>query len=308
MTTRALCAILVLLLCACGEQVEVNTTPIEASPEPAPEATPEATPEPSVEEPEPSVAEPDGCVDVFDDADMDGFGVGEPSCGQPGAGQAADGGDCGPDDLFRHPGASEICGDWVDDDCDGADATCPTSQPSVNVPEWDCAGAPPSNVVAWARFDNGGGYFRDGGCFFFFEGAPGEFYVRRNVQRASEDPSCESRSGCTCPSLNGWPAYDRRMYAFTTAIDQADCPEISIRDHGGEQQPVSNACRKYLYQMHQYDIPFSFLAGDFEALQQRLERFPTVEIACVRDAPHANLPFQPLVSATVQLNPGFVGQ
>ncbi len=175
----------------------------------------------------------------------------------------------------------------------------------MNVPEWECAGAPPSNVVAWARFDNGGGYFRDGGCFFFFEGAPGEFYSKRRIERSNTSPTCDSYNGCTCPSLNGWPAYDRRMYAFTLTGEVGDCPQISIRDHGGEQQPVSNACRKYLYQMHQYNIPFSFVASSLEALQRRLALQPRVEIACVEDAPHRNLPFQSLLTAPIEFNPSY---
>lgn len=261
-----------------------------------------------------AVAEP-MCMDVrvYPDTDDDGFGVeagAVDACLMPieqreGFARAA--GDCAPGDAWRNPAAEEICRDFVDDDCDGSDGACPESRPGVQVPNWLCdENAPPANVVAWAKFDNGGGYFRDGGCFVFFEGHPGEFYVQRRLERANNAAGCNNINGCTCPSLNGWPAYDRRMYAFTTAANAAACPTLSIIDHGGEQQPVSNDCRKYLYQMHFYDIPFSYVAGSLEALERRFELFPTVEVACVQDLPHANLPYQSLVTSAIQMNPGYV--
>ena len=253
------------------------------------------------------------CVDVTVYADEDGDGYGAEDAPQlvcldpgedPPAGTAAMLGDCGVDDPLRYPMSPGVCGDNVDDDCDSLDEACPASAPAVQVPDWRCEDdAPPANVAAWARFDDGQGYFNDGGCFVFFEGTPGTYFVARHVDRANPDPSCEDRNGCTCPSLNGWPSYDRRMYAFTRqAVADEACPELSIRDHGGEDQPVSNACRKYLYQMHFYDIPFSYVAPSYAALQRRLSLYPTVEIACVQDSPHANLPFQSLVSASIQYN------
>ena len=294
---------------ACGEAVEVGSNPGIAPPDDPmmPDEDPmEGNNMPDdMEEMDP---EPGVCVEAFVDEDLDGFGVSESSCELDLEGFATQGGDCGPGDPIRHPGAEGICGDSVDDDCDGADEDCPTSQPSITAPDWDCTGEPPSNVVAWARFDEGGGFFQDGGCFIFFEGLEGEFYTARRIERANTDPSCESRNGCTCPSLNGWPAYDRRMYAFTLLGGVEECPQISIRDHGGEDQVVSNACRKYLYQMHAYDIPFSFVAHGLDVLQRRLALFPRVEIACVEDAPHRNLPFQSLLTAPIETNPGFVAR
>ena len=148
-------------------------------------------------------------------------------------------------------------------------------------------------------------YFQPGACFLFFEGTPGEFYVeRKNVARVSDDPGCEAINGCTCPSLGGWPSYDRRLYAFTKGTADP-CAEVSIQDHGGEDQPVSSACRKYLYQLHFYDIDVSFFAHDQATVERRLALFPTVEIACAEDRPHANLPFQSLLEAEIQRNPGF---
>ncbi|MCA9542260.1 MAG: hypothetical protein KC620_25360, partial [Myxococcales bacterium] len=252
-------------------------------------------------------------VQVYIDEDGDGYGVDAGAglqCLAPDEtpeGFARRSGDCAPRDPWARPMSAEICGDWVDDDCDGRDAPCPESRPAVQVPDWRCDdNAPPANVYAWARFDNGGGYFVDGGCFVFFEGLPGEFYVQRRVDRASNDASCTQINGCTCPSLNGWPSYDRRLYAFTLAGDDPDaCEAVQIIDHGGEQQPVSNHCRKYLYQMHFYEIPFSFIAGSRADLDRRLSLFPTVEIACAADLPHRNLPYQSLVTAPIQRNANY---
>lgn len=250
---------------------------------------------------------------LYADPDDDGFGADDAvtaeGCADETPGFAASAGDCGPVDPWRNPVAQEICGDQVDDDCDGRDAACPETAPvGLDVPAWDCTGVAPANVYAHARFADGGGYFRDGGCFVFFEGLPGEFYVQRvALARASEEARCEQLNGCTCPSLNGWPSYDRRMYAFTRS-ESDECPEIEIIDHGGESQAVSNECRKYLYQLHFYDIPFSYFASGAAAVNRRLSLFPVVEIACARDVPHQNLPFQTLLTTSVERNAGYVAK
>lgn len=252
------------------------------------------------------------CTDLtlYPDADADGYGVDGDTimaCLNPGEmrdGYARSSADCAPEDASRNPGADEICGDYVDDDCVGGDAECPTSELArLRYPEWDCLnGAAPDNVYGWAVFEQGNAYYQAGACFVFFEGLPGEFYVQRvNVERTSNAASCDQINGCTCPSLNGWPSYDRRLYAFTKGTDEP-CSEVSIQDHGGEDQPVSSSCRKYLYQLHFYDIDVSYVAGSAEALDRRITRFPTVEIACAQDRPHVNLPFQSLMETPIRRN------
>lgn len=257
------------------------------------------------------------CVDltVFADRDMDGYGestMTTDACLVPGQelpGYSRRAGDCNPEDPWSNPGATEICNDHFDDNCDNnSSETCPTTQTAgVNVPNWDCSGTPPNNVYAWAVFTDGQGYYQNGGCFVFFEGLRDEFYVKHNLARVSQAASCEQINGCVCPSLNNWPSYDRRLYAFTLAgNDPAACEEIVIQDNGNMAQAVSNGCRKYLYQLHYYDIPYSYLAGSLAEIQRRIQLFPTLEVSCVRDAPHANLPYQNLLSTSIQLNPGFV--
>ena len=177
---------------------------------------------------------------------------------------------------------------------------------------------PEEFVLAWASFPDGGGYFADGGCFVVFEARPGEFYVRHNLQRA--DPRCaQTVAGCTCPTNPlGRTSWDRRLYALTLASsgvageelddarDAQQCDELALVDHAGERQPVSNDCRKYLYQLHRYDIPVSYLATGEATARRRLALFPTVELACLRDRPHASLPFRSLVRSPWVLNDGFV--
>jgi hypothetical protein len=155
----------------------------------------------------------------YADEDGDSYGdEGVQECGDAAPeGFAARAGDCALGDASVNPGADEICNDNVDDDCQGGDAVCPTTQGNgVDVPAWDCEDeSPPANVYAWAKFEQDQPYFQAGGCFVFFEGLAGEFYVKHNLQRANTSPDCAGINGCTCPSLNGWPSYDRRLYAFT---------------------------------------------------------------------------------------------
>ncbi|MBU0550692.1 putative metal-binding motif-containing protein, partial [Myxococcota bacterium] len=93
------------------------------------------------------------CIANCTDADMDGFGVGS-GCRGP---------DCDDTKASVHPWASEICGDGVDQDCNGQDLACPDdctdrdkdsfgvgdgcvdldcddSNPNINPGAWDIAG------------------------------------------------------------------------------------------------------------------------------------------------------------------------
>ena len=243
-------------------------------------------------------------VTVYGDIDEDGYGNDEDpmlACLLPEEdlpGWARDGGDCGHLDPVRYPGAEETCGDWLDDDCDGEDARCPTSRPGdIDNPDWTCGDPnPPSNVLAWVSFPSGQGYFREASCFVVFEGLRSEFYVRK-------DGFTPSRSGYTCPTPDNGFAYDERMYAHLVRGPVQDCEPIDLIVHGpGEDaQVVSNDCRKYLFQMTSRQT-LSFLGGDLQAVLERLELFDDVEISCsqydgfwTEFYPHARLMMAPVV-------------
>jgi hypothetical protein len=88
-----------------------------------------------------SEADPDGeagkCIDVGKgckrcvpncDMDGDGFCLGDPPGSEPG-------GDCADNDVNRFPGAREICGNMVDDDCNGhVDEACKTCNSHAECP------------------------------------------------------------------------------------------------------------------------------------------------------------------------------
>jgi hypothetical protein len=74
-------------------------------------------------------AEVDEGLDQTWYADADGDGFGDPSaplttCEDPGPGYLTDTTDCDDADDAVFPGAAEICGDALDQDCDGADDAC----------------------------------------------------------------------------------------------------------------------------------------------------------------------------------------
>jgi len=258
------------------------------------------------------------CVDtvVCKDGAGDASGIAEDTmtvCLRPGEqppdGYATMAGDCNDADPLQYAGAAGVCGDNVDDDCDEMDEACPETLPADQPGMqgdlvWDCQGTPPDFVYAFARMTDGGEYFKNQGCFVFYETSKDAFFVQRaNIERLNPCPG--ERYGCTCPSLNGWSSFDRRLYAFTLQGTPDECAELALIDHAGEEQPVSNACRKYLYQMHRYDIPYSYIASSEAELDRRLELYSTVEIACMADNPHRNLPFASLVTMQIERNPGF---
>ncbi len=100
-------ALALLLLAACGEPTDANTTPgddvgadISGDVDGAGDGGDDAESD--------AATQPDAVDDDCDDADGDGYG---PGCDI--------GDDCRPNDPTSNPGAAEICGDAIDNDCDG---------------------------------------------------------------------------------------------------------------------------------------------------------------------------------------------
>lgn len=65
----------------------------------------------------------------YTDADGDSYGTGaaQSLCANPGAGYATAAGDCNDANAAIKPGATEICGNGIDEDCSGADLGCSAS-------------------------------------------------------------------------------------------------------------------------------------------------------------------------------------
>jgi hypothetical protein len=105
----------------------------------------------------------------YTDADGDGYGEDgsdTDSCSDPGTGYATVDGDCDDDDSAVSPDETEICNDWLDNDCDGTDNGCtPTGQvdlidaDAVIVP--DSSGTNGSSQMGW-RVAGGGDVNEDG--------------------------------------------------------------------------------------------------------------------------------------------------
>ena len=254
------------------------------------------------------------CTDtpLYEDKDGDGKGSGAvaktvclaPSQGAE-AGFSVDADDCNDDDALQYPGASGVCGDKVDDDCDQKDETCPASMPAqMNVPSWDCkTGAPPQNVYAWALVEDVGPNLITPGCMVIFAGAKDRFFVQR--VGLGDTPSCTnpgSQIGCICRSQSG-SGYDQRLYAFTRDPDAASCPDIALGS--GSEGKVSNACRKFLYPMGNKDLKYSFVSTNVAELDRRLKDFGKVEIACVREVTQPGFIYKTLLETDIQRNDAF---
>ena len=67
----------------------------------------------------------DNCPNTYkpDQADVNGNGIGD-DCDNDADGYSENQGDCNDDDASINPGAVEICGDGIDQDCNGSDLIC----------------------------------------------------------------------------------------------------------------------------------------------------------------------------------------
>jgi hypothetical protein len=72
----------------------------------------------------------------FTDADGDNYGTGtaQSLCANPGAGYATAAGDCDDTNSAIKPGATDVCGNGIDEDCSGSDLSCSSSGFDASVP------------------------------------------------------------------------------------------------------------------------------------------------------------------------------
>jgi hypothetical protein len=71
----------------------------------------------------------------YTDADGDNYGTGtaQSLCANPGAGYATANGDCNDNNSAIKPGAADICGNSIDEDCSGSDLSCSAGGISASV-------------------------------------------------------------------------------------------------------------------------------------------------------------------------------
>lgn len=205
-------------------------------------------------------------------------------------------GDCAPDDPWVGPGQEEICADWVDDDCDGGDGACPTTDVAVEVPAWDCQGMPPNEVVVWAPIAG-----RTDACGMIYASAGSYYFSPVNVD-------------LECPG-----GYQGRLHAWTTVEDE--CEELLlVAYHDGElpesfeglgpgfdydRQPLSNACRKWVMHLAG-DQAYSFFAGSLLIAFHRLGLYPQLEVGCHAWTGSEELEAVTLSKTPFMQNQGFV--
>lgn len=248
-----------------------------------------------------------GCTASAGPGGVDDAGV--PDDGDPNAG-----GDCDDDDPLTNESWVGFCADRVDDNCVTEDTTtpcptttgthnycntgdepCPATQPGSAAPAWDCRGAAPENVVAFAYHADANNPNVVEMCVFVYESseAPGEHYVAYSF---TDGPS---PFGPPSPPVT--PAADcnadrfARRHLFLSDLDDGACEGVRYihanpQDNPtGELYPVddqklSNRCRKM---MKNVSFPTSFtpdiqyFAASREEAVAKLAVLDTAEIACV---------------------------
>ncbi len=70
----------------------------------------------------------------YTDADGDNYGTGtaQSLCANPGAGYSIQTGDCNDNNNAIKPGATEVCGNGIDEDCSGSDLSCSGGNTGIN--------------------------------------------------------------------------------------------------------------------------------------------------------------------------------
>ncbi len=125
--------------------------------------------------------------DWYRDADGDGYGAsGLPRSAraQP-AGYVAVSGDCNDTNAAAHPGASEVCGDGLDNDCDGmTDPSSPMGIVSLQVGEL----AAGTVRVTWNTFPGPLGYDVVRGSLTVLQSSHGDFSAAIGACLANDTP------------------------------------------------------------------------------------------------------------------------
>ena len=141
-------------------------------------------------------------ITYYVDGDGDGFGfIGESveDCSQPN-GYVEDNSDCDDNNELIGPGQEDICGNSIDEDCDGVDLVCPV---------FGCTDPTANNYNDLATID-------DGSCTFDVLGCTDPGANNYNDLATIDDGSCTfDVFGCTDPTANN--------YNDLATIDDGSC-------------------------------------------------------------------------------------
>jgi hypothetical protein len=172
-----------------------------------------------------------------------------------------------------------FCLDRVDDDCDGIDEPCPSTQPADIAPTWDCTTDAPVNVLASATF--GSNAQVASGCVFVYQGETGAYYAAVDIVDGPEPRGPPGISQGRCAFDTG-----ARKHLFFTTSPIASCDDVEyVYPEQPANQHLSNACRKMVRNIRQddprYDPDIQFLPGDRAAQEARMATFDVAEVACI---------------------------
>lgn len=103
--------------------------------------------------------------------------------------------DCDDGNPSRYPGATEVCGDGVDQDCDGSDLTCPPVGTDAGTPPGDDAGVTPVGDAGTTPTDAGPD----------FDGGP-DFDAGPSATPDAGDDTRSISGGCSCRTAPGGEA------------------------------------------------------------------------------------------------------
>lgn len=172
-----------------------------------------------------------------------------------------------------------FCHDRVDDTCDGVDEPCPSTQPADVAPLFACEDAPPSSVLAIARFP--GNAQVAGGCAFVYQGESGAYFAAVSLVDGPDPRGPMGENVLRCGFDTG-----ARKHAFMTTSPVESCPPLTYTyPEQPQNQLLSSSCRRMIRNVLQDDPRYTpdiqFLPGDRADQETRLATFDSVEVACI---------------------------
>lgn len=195
----------------------------------------------------------------FYDGDGDGYaaGVSETSADRPGAGYFSAGdltaveGDCNDENLAIHPGAEEVCGDGIDQDCSGADLNCPEPEEKVWYQDFDGDHySDGESVIAVSR--PGGSYYLAGDLWGTTTDCDdGDAAVNPGGTEICGDGIDQDCNGVdlSCPVVNWYQDFDGDGYSDGESVSAVEAP-AAYYYLAGELLAISGDCNDGVATIH----------------------------------------------------------